>query len=114
MSKYDKLKQLNADNRKNSDLLMTAATQASKVMIEDVEKTAKLYRNADKALEDIDSQFAILTHLDKTDIAMLMLATALQIGRWVIIGAVDVKVTEKINNSRLKHDDNRNLSYCFV
>ena len=36
---------------------------------------------------------------------MLMLATALQIGRWVIIGSVDVKVTEKINNSRLEHDD---------
>ena len=38
--------------------------------------------NAEKKLEDIDSQFAKLTHLDTTDIAMLMLATALQIGRF--------------------------------
>ena len=105
MSKYDKLKKLNADNREKSDSLITVATQASKEIIDDVEKTAKLYRNADKALEDIDSQFAVLTQLDKTDVAILMLAIALQIGRWVIIGAVDVKVTEKINNSRLKHDD---------
>ena len=105
MSKYDKLKKLNADNREKSDLLITAATQASKEIVDDVEKTAQLYRNAEKKLEDIDSQFAKLTHLDTTDIAMLMLATALQIGRWVIIGTVDIKVTEKINNSRLEHDD---------
>ena len=105
MSQYDKLKKLNADNRDKSDSLITAATQASKEIIDDVEKTAQLYRNAEKKIEDIDSQFAKLTHLDKTDIAMLMLATALQIGRWVIIGTVDIKVTEKINNSRLEHDD---------
>ena len=40
MSKYDKLKKLNADNREKSDLLITAATQASKEIVDDVEKTA--------------------------------------------------------------------------
>ena len=107
MSKYDKLKKLNSDNREKSDLLMTAATEASKEMVDDVERTVLLYKNADKELESIDAQFARLTQFDKTDVAMLMLATALQIGRWVITGAVDVKVTEKINNSRLEHDDQK-------
>ena len=105
MSKYDKLKKLNSENREKSDLLMTAATSGAKEITDDVERTVYLYKNADLELESIDAQFAKLTKFDKTDVAMLMLATALQIGRWVIIGSVDVKVTEKINNSRLEHDD---------
>lgn len=107
MSKYDKLRKLNADNREKSDLLMTAATNGAKEITEDVERTVQLYKNADQELDNIDSKFARLTQLDKTDVAMLMLATALQIGRWVIIGTVDIKVTEKINNSRLEHDDEK-------
>ena len=105
MSKYDRLKKLNTDNREKADLLITAATEALKEMTDDAERTVHLYKNVDKELESIDAQFSQLTKFDKTDVAMLMLATALQIGRWVIIGAVDVKVTEKINNSRLEHDD---------
>ena len=105
MSKYDKLKKLNSENRKKSELLFDAAKNASNEIASDVERTVQLYKNADVELDNIDSRFSQLTQLDKTDIAMLMLATALQIGRWVIIGAVDVKVTEKINNSRLDHDD---------
>ena len=105
MSKYDKLKKLNAENREKTDSLLTAATEASKEMTEDVERTVLLYKNADKELDYIDAKFAQLTQLDKIDVAFLMLATALQIGRWVIIGAVDIKVTEKINNSRLEHND---------
>lgn len=105
MSKYDKLKKLNADNRKKSELLFDAAKKASNEIVSDVDRTVQLYRNAETELDSIDSRFSQLTQLDKTDIAMLMLATALQIGRWVIIGTVDIKVTEKINNSRLEHDD---------
>lgn len=105
MSKYDKLKRINADNREASEALIKAANNGAEELTKDVERTAQLYKNAEKELDSIDSRFSQLTQLDKTDVAMLMLATALQIGRWVIIGTVDIKVTEKINESRLNHDD---------
>lgn len=107
MSKYDKLKKLNVDNREKSELLFDAAKIASNEITSDVERTVQLYNNAETELDNIDTRFSQLTQLDKTDIAMLMLATALQIGRWVIIGTVDIKVTEKIQNSRLEHDDKK-------
>ena len=73
MSKYDKLKKLNSENREKSDLLMTAATSGAKEITDDVERTIHLYKNADLELESIDAQFAKLTKFDKTDVAMLML-----------------------------------------
>lgn len=46
-------------------------------MAADVSDTAELYRNADVALSEIDEQFMATTRLDRTDVAFLMLATAL-------------------------------------
>lgn len=46
-------------------------------------------------LENLDAEFERQTGLDKTDVKFLFFATALQIGRWVVINKVNQYATEK-------------------
>ena len=105
MSKYDKLIKEN-DARKVADRnKVQLATHGMTEMVHDAQRTAAVYRNAESELADIDTRFMEATHLNKTDVSFLMLATALQIGRWVVIGLINSAINEKIENSRGEHND---------
>ena len=68
-------------------------------------RVAEVAHNSRKILENLDAEFERQTGLDKTDVKFLFFATALQIGRWVVINKVNQYATEKMNSSRLKDND---------
>lgn len=68
-------------------------------------RVADLAHNSREILDNLDAEFERQTGLDSTDVKFLLFATALQIGRWVVINMVNKYATEKINNSRLKDND---------
>ena len=68
-------------------------------------RVANVAHHSKELLEDLDREFELQTGLDGIDIKFLFLATALQIGRWVTIAMLNQKVSDKVKNSRLKHDD---------
>lgn len=105
MSKYDKLKQINKDQQSAEKLQFELAHMSLDELVADAERTTEIYRNADRYLDNIDEQFMKSTGLDKTDIAVLLLATALQVGRWVVIGEINGAVTQKLSDSRVDHND---------
>lgn len=105
MSKYDKLKQINKDQQSAEKSDFEFALLGLGELSADTERTAKIYYNADRYLDNIDEQFMKATGLDKTDIQVLMIATALQIGRWVAIGEINAVVSQKLFESRIAHND---------
>lgn len=105
MSKYDKLKKVNESQKSAENSQYNHVKQGLDEIIEDANRTASIYRNAESYLEDIDKQFEIATGFNKTDVAFLLLATALQIGRWVVLGEINGALSDKIKESRVAHDD---------
>ncbi len=75
------------------------------IIIQESNRVADVAKNADVIFDELDKEFEKQTGLDKRDVKFLFFATALQIGRWIVINKVNQWATEKINNSRLKHDD---------
>jgi hypothetical protein len=109
MGKYDELLKAHEDRVVDDDLLFANALAAIQEMAADTSDTAELYRNAGSILTEIDEQFMAATKLDRTDVAFLMLATALQVCRWIVIGKINRAVSEKISDSRTEHNDKRIL-----
>lgn len=105
MSKYDDLIQEYEQKAKRDELEFTVALNGMQEMLLDEQRAADLYLNADKAILDIDAQFQRATGLNRKDVAFLMFATALQIGRWVAIALINRAVSEKIADSRVEHND---------
>ncbi|MGI6237187.1 MAG: hypothetical protein ACOYI7_06535 [Candidatus Excrementavichristensenella sp.] len=105
MSKYDKLKQSNNEQAQSDKRRYATARKGLDELAADAERTVELYQNAEKYLNSIDAQFEKATGLDKTDVAFLLLATALQIGRWLVIGELNGIISKKIEESRVVHDD---------
>ena len=105
MSKYDKLKQANLSQKALECSQYERAKKGLDELIEDANRRVEIYLNADKYLDDIDRQFETATGLNKTDAAFLFFATALQVGRWIIIGEINGLLEKKISDSRLDHND---------
>lgn len=69
------------------------------------QKLLEISENAGNIIYDIETQFSEATKFDSTDVAILFLATALQIGRWVLIAKLNEIAEEKISDSRKKDND---------
>lgn len=83
MSKYDKLIKENKARRENVQDQQRIIKGGMGEMAADARRTATILGNAHDELSEIDAQFLRSTRLEsREDIAFLMLATALQIGRW--------------------------------
>ena len=105
MSKYDKLKQSNNEQAQFEKRRYETARKGLDELTADAERTVEIYQNAEKYLDSIDEQFETATGLNKTDVAFLLLATALQIGRWIVIGELNGSISKQIDESRVAHDD---------
>lgn len=105
MSKYDKLKQLNNEQAQTDKRQYAVARKGLDELAADAARTSEIYQNAEQYLDSIDEQFEIATGLNKTDVAFLLLATALQIGRWVVIGELNGSISRQMEESRVAHDD---------
>lgn len=109
MSKYDKLIKENQARRENVQDQQRIIKDGMGEIAADARRTAAILGNAHNELSEIDAQFLQSTRLDsREDIAFLMLATALQIGRWVLISTIARKAAADLSNkaeNRLAHDD---------
>ena len=105
MSKYDRLKAANSEQILKDKQRYKIAQTGLEELSADVNKTIELYNNAENYLDEIDNQFETSTGLCKRDVAFLLLATALQIGRWIIIGELNGTISKKTDESRTAHDD---------
>ena len=105
MSNYDHMLDGHARLADESDARLVDALSEIQEMAADAERAAELYRNADAELKEIDDQFSRITQLDRTDISFLMLATALQVSRWILIGKLNQQLTSDIAEKRVEHDD---------
>lgn len=109
MSKYDKLIKENKARRENVQDQQRIIKGGMGEMAADARRTAAILGNAHDELSEIDAQFLRSTRLEsREDIAFLMLATALQIGRWVLISTIARKASADLSykaENRLAHDD---------
>lgn len=110
MSKYDKLKDQQKNLHQVEQTQYDLASSGMGELTDDSRSTVQLYENVDSVLADIDQRFYAASKLDDTDTKFLMLATALQIGRWIILAEISKALDEKIKNSRIEHNDKSILS----
>lgn len=97
MSKYDKLKK----QLDNSFEKVTQGTNKISAVNSEMRRVADIAHNADTIIADIDSQFAQATKLNKTDIAFLFAATALQCIRWIALPSLDLDFKQTPPSERL-------------
>ena len=97
----EELKQKRAALKANSDITFTNM----QIIADESLRVAEVAHNSRKISENLDAEFERQTGLDKTDIKFLFFATALQIGRWVVVNKVNQYTTEKMSSSRLKDND---------
>ena len=97
MSKYDKLKK----QLDNSFEKVTQGTNKISAVNSEMRRVADIAHNADTIIADIDSQFAQATKLNKTDIAFLFVATALQCIRWIALPSLDLDFKQTPPSERL-------------
>jgi len=110
MGKYDSLLEEYKNTTIDEDVQFRKALNALNEIADDAANTAELYANAEAVLNDIDERFREETKLDRVDVAFLMLATALQISRWIVIAKVNQALEQKIADARVDHNDGAILS----
>ena len=97
----EELRKKRAQLKANSDITFNNM----QVIADESLRVAEVAHNSREILENLDAEFERQTGLDKTDVKFLFFATALQIGRWVVINKVNQYATEKMDSSRLKDND---------
>lgn len=97
MGKYDDLrKQLNTSSeRLNSGIGKLTAVNT------EMRRVADVAHNAETIINDIDEKFAMATKLNKTDIAFLFAATALQCVRWILLPSLDLDFKQTPSSERI-------------
>ena len=97
MGKYDNLKKkLNT----STDKINTGVSKLTAVNSE-MRRVADVAHNVQTIIDDIDEQFAQSTKLNKTDIAFLFVATALQCVRWMLLPSLDLDFSKTPPDKRL-------------
>lgn len=99
----EELRKRRALLKKNTDTTLNNM----QVIADESLRVAEIANNSREIIENLDKEFERQTGLDKTDVKFLFFATALQIGRWVVINQVNKHVTEKMDTSRIKDNDPR-------
>ena len=105
MSKYDKLKQTNTKQAISEKSKYEIANKELDDFVAEADRTTEVYHHAEQHLDDIELEFETATGLNKVDVSVLMLAIALQIGRWVLLGAINGVVSDQLKNKRIDHND---------
>lgn len=97
MGKYDSLRtQLNDSTSK-----VSTGTSKLTAVTSEMRRVADVSHNAEVIINDIDAQFSRATKLNKTDIAFLFAATALQCARWILLPSLDLDFKKTSPNDRL-------------
>lgn len=97
MGKYDKL-------RKQLDTSVAKVNQGKNKLTAvnaEMRRVADVAHNAATIIDDIDEQFAKATKLNKTDIAFLFAATALQCVRWIVLPSLELDFEKTPSSERM-------------
>lgn len=86
MNKYDSLRKKMDSSTKR----IKSGTNRLAAVNTEMRRVAEVAHNAESIIDDIDAQFAKATKLNKTDIAFLFVATALQCTRWILLPSLDL------------------------
>lgn len=97
----EELRKKRALLKTNTDITL----ENMQIVADESNRVADVAHNSRKILENLDLEFELQTDLNKTDVKFLFFATALQIGRWVLINKINQYATKKMNSSRVKDND---------
>ena len=97
----EELRERRAALKKNTDITLSNM----ELLANESNRVAHLAHNSKEILNNLDAEFERQTGLDKVDVTFLFFATALQVGRWVVINKLNEITTKKINSSRVKDND---------
>ena len=75
--------------------------------IEEHARVTDIVQRTPIILDNLDAQFREKTKLTGEDEKILFLATALQVGRWILLGFINTIANEKLEEIRMKHDDSK-------
>lgn len=102
------LEELKAQREKldaHSDMIL-GHTQA---LIDETERVAEIAHNARQINDDLDREFECQTGLNKTDIAFLFFATALQCTRWILLPSLDFDFQKTPREQRKEAADGKKI-----
>lgn len=97
----DDLRQRRLQLKNNTDKILNNI----QIISDESLRVANIAHNSQKILDELDAEFEQQTGFDKTDIKFLFFATALQIGRWIVINQINKYFKKEINSSRTKDND---------
>lgn len=97
MGKYDNLKQQFNSSTKKINVGINELTNVNSEM----RRVANVAHNAETIINEIDNEFSRATKLNKTDIAFLFTATALQCVRWILLPSLDFDFKQTPPSERL-------------
>lgn len=97
MNKYDSLrKKMDSSTEK-----IKSGTNKLTVVNTEMRRVAEVAHNAEAIIDDIDAQFSRATKLNRTDIAFLFVATALQCARWILLPSLDLDFKQTPPSERM-------------
>lgn len=97
----EELRKRRAELKANSDITL----ENMQMIAEESLRVAEIAHHSREILEHLDAEFERQTGLDATDVKFLFFATALQMGRWIVINQANKYATEKMNSERKKDND---------
>lgn len=92
------------NKRNNLKTKTDAIFDNMQIIIDESQRVAEVAHNSRSILKNLDEEFEKQTGLNSTDVKFLFFATALQIGKWVVINKLNNVISKKIDGSRLKDD----------
>ena len=98
------------DDEKFLEDYVNEMQRIKKGMIDTIDEHARatnIVQRTPQILDDLDIQFREKTKLNGDDEKILFLATALQVGRWILLGFINTIANEKLDEIRMKHNDSR-------
>ena len=93
------------NKRNNLKTKTDAIFDNMQIIIDESQRVAEVAHNSRSILKNLDEEFEKQTGLNSTDVKFLFFATALQIGKWVVINKLNNVISKKIDGSRLKDND---------
>lgn len=97
MNKYDSLrKKMDSSTEK-----IKSGTNKLTAVNTEMRRVAEVAHNAEAIIDDIDAQFSRATKLNRTDIAFLFVATALQCARWILLPSLDLDFKQTPPSERM-------------
>ena len=103
LKNYSDLQRLNDEIYKESEELRSQ----QEIIVQNIDRTINICENNQQIINSIERDFLSKTKLQKKDLPLLFLATALQTLRWILLPSLDLDFTQISKEDRLNANDNK-------